>query len=614
MDKIRVLVVDDSRFMRKQIAGILNSDEEIQCVGFSENGREALKMASKLKPDVITMDVEMPEMDGITALKHLMLKHPIPTIMISAFTREGSEASFNSLRYGAVDVIPKPSRQEKEDLENQKKDIISAVKRAAKAKMEQCRYIRLVGRKNSASERRTEQLSYFSSHFIAVTAGSSQLNLILRSVLDLQPDFQHILLVALSVAPRVAESFTSYLAQHSSVPVMDVWDANPIRKGDCYICTLRNMPLFVTNNGGQLEFRMQSGDFGSEQGQPINTLFKSLAQAVGNSAVGVMMSDARGDGKEGIAEIRQCGGIGIIQERPESLSLSNPDDLRKIADLSVKTGDNASFTPKSFEDSFEGVGDSVDSVEPFLRNLPFFQALSGIDREQLTGYFDLRHLPPGVCIIREGEPGRNFYILLRGHVEVLKDAGTMDQKTLAVLEPGECFGEMSLLSDSPCSATVTSQEPTTVLVLSKEKFHKLLSDNPALHLFFAKLLAQRLDKRQETSTNGKQEGLSGTLETFPIAELIQTVFRQRLTGILFLFNSDQSGQFFFNEGELFNAKVGDLEGIKAFHATLFWSEGRFFFKTLTELNVQREIHENTMALVFDGMRILDEAKSPEISD
>ncbi len=129
--KIRVLVVDDSTLMSRQITSILNDDRKIEVVGRARDGLEALAMVGSLKPDVVTLDVEMPRMNGITALKHIMVKHCVPTVMISALTTEGARATFDALKYGAIDVIAKPSRREDESLDAQKADIIAKVHRAA---------------------------------------------------------------------------------------------------------------------------------------------------------------------------------------------------------------------------------------------------------------------------------------------------------------------------------------------------------------------------------------------------------------------------------------------------------------------------------------------------
>ena len=139
----RVLVVEDSALMGRQISNILNSAPDLTVVGRARDGLEALNMVEEFKPDVITMDVEMPRMNGITALKHVMMKYSIPTVMISALTTEGATTTFDALKFGAIDVIAKPSQREDESLEAQQADIVAKVRRAAEIRTGRARYIRI---------------------------------------------------------------------------------------------------------------------------------------------------------------------------------------------------------------------------------------------------------------------------------------------------------------------------------------------------------------------------------------------------------------------------------------------------------------------------------------
>ena len=109
MAKLRVLVVDDSMFMRRMISDLLQQDAEIEVVGAAKNGQEGLEMARQLKPDVITLDVEMPVMDGVTMLQQLMQQQPTPVLMLSSLTKEGAEVTLKCLELGAVDFVTKPS-------------------------------------------------------------------------------------------------------------------------------------------------------------------------------------------------------------------------------------------------------------------------------------------------------------------------------------------------------------------------------------------------------------------------------------------------------------------------------------------------------------------------
>jgi two-component system chemotaxis response regulator CheB len=139
---ITVLLVDDSTVLRKIIKDMFASDDRLQVVGEAEHGLKALELIPQLKPDVVTLDVNMPVMDGMTAIKHIMIKCPTPVVMFSTLTGQGSLETFETLRYGAVDFLQKPSSLLEEDLKSQHELIISRVKNAARAGIDTVRYLR----------------------------------------------------------------------------------------------------------------------------------------------------------------------------------------------------------------------------------------------------------------------------------------------------------------------------------------------------------------------------------------------------------------------------------------------------------------------------------------
>ena len=120
---LRVLVVDDSRLIRKVLCQIIESDGRKKVVGEAEDGKKALDLLAETQPDVITLDINMPVMDGLTALKHIMIKRPTPTVMISALTTEGALETFDALKYGAIDFLPKPSQVKGADLNAQRENV-----------------------------------------------------------------------------------------------------------------------------------------------------------------------------------------------------------------------------------------------------------------------------------------------------------------------------------------------------------------------------------------------------------------------------------------------------------------------------------------------------------
>ena len=149
--KIRVIVADDSALMRQKISGILNSDAGIEVVAAVRNGEEAVKSVHTLRPDVVTLDVQMPVMDGIQALGYIMSEIPTPCIMISAFTKEGAKETIRALEFGAVDFVSKPGGVISPDIIKQKKEIIQKVKLASRVPI---KMLRLLWPKRAKEERR----------------------------------------------------------------------------------------------------------------------------------------------------------------------------------------------------------------------------------------------------------------------------------------------------------------------------------------------------------------------------------------------------------------------------------------------------------------------------
>jgi len=319
-NRIKVLVVDDSALMSRQIAGILNDDDKIVVVGRAKDGQEALDMVRSLKPDVVTMDVEMPRMNGITALKHIMVRYSVPTVMISALTTEGARTTFDALKYGAIDVIAKPSRREDESLDAQKADIISKVRRAAAIRTGRSRYIRM-GHSQHASEKSSRGLCDHSTRFIGIGAGTGGYYGLLRIVPALTGDFQDVMIVVLLVARRYVAPFVSYLEYHSTVPVKTVHGVEVPEKGTCYICSGQDGVALLRGVDGDARFQV----LGSETAPtfPVNEMLSSLS-AFGTRAVGVVMTGSGTDGAEGVVAIRKAGGIGVVQDITNCLDPQMP--------------------------------------------------------------------------------------------------------------------------------------------------------------------------------------------------------------------------------------------------------------------------------------------------
>jgi two-component system chemotaxis response regulator CheB len=318
--KIRVLVVDDSALMSRQITGILTEDPEMEVIGRAKDGVEALEMVSALKPDVITMDVEMPRMNGITALKHIMVKHGIPTVMISALTKEGARASFDAFKYGAVDVIAKPSRREDENLDAQKADIVSKVRRAAAIRTGRSKYLRVAAENPGPKQSKGEP--NVGTRYIGIGAGTGGYYSLLRIVPSLPVDFEEVLVVVVLTAAKYIDPFVNYLDAHSLIPVKNGADSSVLERGVCYICSSEAGLRLDLNGSGVLKFLDLPA---SVQGMgPVNALLGSLAEIAGPQSVGIVLSGAGADGADGLTEIRKHGGSCVVQDINTCMDPSMP--------------------------------------------------------------------------------------------------------------------------------------------------------------------------------------------------------------------------------------------------------------------------------------------------
>lgn len=324
-NQIRVLVVDDSALMSRTISNILSTAPDLKVVGRARDGFEALTLVEQLKPDVITLDVEMPRMGGITALKHIMVKHAIPTVMISSLTTEGARTTYDAFRYGAIDVIAKPSRREDESLEAQQIDIISKVRRAASIRDGRTRYIKMTDLDRAATKR-SRGTADSATRLIGVGTGTGGYYVLLRVVPALPADFKDVIIAVMLVSPRYVTTYVQYLDDHSAIRVKAAKDATVLEKGTCYVISGQERLVVTKDGAGLRKFRsLGSGplDEGSSQG-PIDTLLTSLGHVAQDKAVAIIMTGSGEDGALGCASVRKAGGAGLIQDINNCMDPSMP--------------------------------------------------------------------------------------------------------------------------------------------------------------------------------------------------------------------------------------------------------------------------------------------------
>jgi two-component system chemotaxis response regulator CheB len=301
----RLLIVDDSRFMRQAIADFFSQDETIEVIGEAKNGAEAIEAVANLQPDVVTLDVNMPVMDGLTALKHLMIRSPLPTIMLSTLMKEGAQATFDALRYGALDFILKPS-QLKGDLEQQRQEICRKVRLAAHVEVSAMRYIRAVPQDKPSTSEPCRRVVIFG----AAEGGYSVLLKVVPHLILETPRTAYV--IVLYADPVHTDVFAKYLDQFSAVRVRRVHDGERMQSGVCYLSSGSEYVTFI-QDGDDLALHVTEAPFPWRRGS-INRLLFSASEVLGSQSVAVLLSGAGDDGAEGLSEVMDAGGVILVQD------------------------------------------------------------------------------------------------------------------------------------------------------------------------------------------------------------------------------------------------------------------------------------------------------------
>ncbi|HAS50801.1 MAG TPA: hypothetical protein DCS21_03270, partial [Gammaproteobacteria bacterium] len=307
----RLLVVDDSKIMRRFITDLFATDAQIRVVGEAVDGAEALARVADLAPDVITLDVNMPGMDGLTTLKHLMIRSPRPTVMLSTLTREGVKTTFDALRYGAVDFIAKPTRLDGGELEAQAQDLRTKIKLAAAVKLDALQYIRVAPRDQNHVAVQSESCN----RLAVIGAAEGGYGALLKIIPHLRPETRIAYLVVLyATAPHI-DAFIRYLNDCSTLPIRRATDGEVIQGGICYFGA-GDEYITLGMHDRDLALQIHRAPFASRRGS-IDRLMFSVAETLKHQSVGVILSGIGEDGSEGLEEIQRMAGVALVQD-PQS--------------------------------------------------------------------------------------------------------------------------------------------------------------------------------------------------------------------------------------------------------------------------------------------------------
>ncbi len=329
--KIKVLMVDDSAVVRQALAAILQTDPDIEVMASASDPFVAAEKMREEVPDVITLDIEMPRMDGLTFLQKLMSQHPIPVVICSSLVAEGSETFLKALEYGAVDIIPKPRSGTKKFIEESKIRICDAVKAAALGKPGKRPAPKMVepkltadaviaGPQSRAMIRTTEKVVVVG----ASTGGTEALRVLLEK---LPPDAP-----GMAIVQHMPEHFTAAFARRLDgicrVSVKEAENNDTVIRGRVLIAP-GNRHMLLKRSGAQYYVEIKDGPLVCRHRPSVDVLFRSAARYAGRNSVGVIMTGMGDDGARGMLEMKGAGAFTIAQDEKSCIVFGMPHEAIK---------------------------------------------------------------------------------------------------------------------------------------------------------------------------------------------------------------------------------------------------------------------------------------------
>lgn len=310
---ISVLVVDDSAFMRKMIAEMLSKERNIVVIDKARNGEEAVKKAKLLKPDVITMDVEMPVMTGIEALKLIMKEAPCKVIMVSSVTKRGAEAAIQSLEYGAFDFISKPSGAISLDIEKVQEKLIELVRLAGVVNVGKIISRSQSSLRQTALTNKNVENNSASEIIVAVGTSTGGPKALVTLLTKLPSDFPYPILIVQHMPKGFTKSLSERLNQLSSIQVKEAEEGEIIKTGIAYIAP-GGYHLTIRRIGTSVAIQLVHSNLINGHRPSVDVMFKSIAAQKFKKVIAVIMTGMGQDGKQGLIALHQSVSTTVLAE------------------------------------------------------------------------------------------------------------------------------------------------------------------------------------------------------------------------------------------------------------------------------------------------------------
>ena len=322
MAKTRVVVVDDSALVRGLLTEIINKQPDMECVGAASDPFVAREMIRELNPDVITLDVEMPRMDGIDFLGKLMRLRPMPVVMVSTLTERGADVTMRALELGAVDFVAKPKIGVADGLKLLAHDITDKVRIASKAHLRRALPPAAGGAapRPSVPASPIGRLSTEKIIFIGASTGGTEATK--EVLINLPPDCPAVVITQ-HMPPGFTKSYAARLDGLCKVRVAEARDGERILPGHAYIAP-GGLHLSVERSGANYIARVRDGEPVNRHKPSVEVLFKSAARVVGPNAIGLMLTGMGADGATAMREMRDAGSYNFVQDEASCVVFGMP--------------------------------------------------------------------------------------------------------------------------------------------------------------------------------------------------------------------------------------------------------------------------------------------------
>ena len=328
--KIRVLIVDDSAVVRRTLSEILSTDPEIEVIGTASDPFVAAERMKEQAPDVITLDIEMPRMDGLTFLQKIMSQHPIPVVICSTLADAGAQSTLRALEYGAVEIVTKPRLGTKQYLEESRVSLCQAVKAAARARLRPLRPVRAVEPKLTAdailSRARTAMLE--TTEKVVVIGASTGGTEALRTLLEVMPPDAPGMVIVQHMPELFTKAFANRLNGLCQITVKEAESNDTVLRGQALIAP-GNRHLLLKRSGARYFVELKDGPLVCRHRPSVDVLFRSAARYAGPNAVAVILTGMGDDGARGMLEMKDAGARTIAQDEATSVVFGMPNEAIK---------------------------------------------------------------------------------------------------------------------------------------------------------------------------------------------------------------------------------------------------------------------------------------------